>query len=276
LNRKISEKGIGGKGMAIFTKVLTSIGIGSARVDTKLEYTSYKAGDPIRGVVEVYGGVTEQTIDSIYLTVNAMYTFQKDGHPYTDTATIEQHQITDPFLMKANETKVFPFSFTLPIDAPLTYGSTRVWVQTGLDIKNAVNPQDEDYIAVRPNQMTSAVLEEMEKLGFRLRKVECEQTFFRISCNYPFIQVFEFIPGSGIFLGKLDELEIVFLAQTEDRIEIFMEVDRRARGLAGYLSEVIAIDENRIRFSVTNQELPILRKLLEQKIRCGLSLKRGK
>jgi sporulation-control protein len=254
--------------MSIFTKVLASIGIGSARVDTKLEHTSYKAGDPICGVVEVYGGVSEQTIDAIYLTVNTNYTRQKDDHPFTDTAIIEQHQITDPFLMKANETKVFPFSFSLPMDAPLTYGNTRVWVQSGLNIKNAVNPQDEDYIAVRPNEMTAAVFEEMEKLGFRLRKADCEQASICTSHNYPFIQKFVFIPVNGVFLGKLDELKIAFLEQKEDRIELLMVADRQKRRFDGFISEVITMDENHIRFSITNQDLPILRKLLTQKIIC--------
>ncbi|MBE3570778.1 MAG: sporulation protein [Bacillales bacterium] len=262
--------------MSIFTKVLTSIGIGSARVDTKLEHTSYKAGDPIRGVVEVYGGVTEQTIDAIYLTVNTTFTRQKDDHPYTETAAIEQYQITEPFLMKANETKVFPFSFTLPIDAPLTFGNTRVWVQTGLDIKNAVNPQDEDYIAVRPNQMTAAVIEKIEKLGFRLRKVECEQTTFGTSRSCPFIQEFEFFPVNGLFLGKLDKLKIAFLEQTEERMELFMEVDRHARGLGGFLSEILETDKNHMRFSIASQDSPLLSKLLEQKIICCLSHRRDK
>ena len=55
--------------MSFFNKMLASIGIGSATVDTKLEKSRYTAGEIIRGNVEVTGGNTDQDVDRIYLTL---------------------------------------------------------------------------------------------------------------------------------------------------------------------------------------------------------------
>lgn len=41
--------------MSFFNKMLASIGIGGAKVDTKLEKSAYTAGETIRGQVEIYG-----------------------------------------------------------------------------------------------------------------------------------------------------------------------------------------------------------------------------
>ena len=55
--------------MSFFNKMLASVGIGSAKVDTKLEKSSYEAGEQIKGEVEIYGGNVEQQVNAIYLTI---------------------------------------------------------------------------------------------------------------------------------------------------------------------------------------------------------------
>ncbi len=242
--------------MSIFQKVFASIGIGAATVDTKIEKNQYQAGDVIRGIVEIKGGSTEQKIDSIYLTLNTTYIRESDDKKYTDYAAIQKIQITEPFTITENETKEFPFEFTLPYGTPLTYGNTRVWVATGLDIKNAVDPKDKDYIEIMPNALTGAILDGVQQLGFRLRKVECEQAPRRYRGHYPFIQEFEFVPIGGEYSSKLDELEVMFVNQSEHEVELLLEVDRRARGLGGFLSEALEMDESIVRLTVTKQDIP--------------------
>lgn len=55
----------------------------------------------------------------------------------------------------------------------------------------------------------------------------------------------------AVYRGRLDELEIVFLSQTEQSADILMQVDRRARGLGSFLSEAFETDESYIRLSIT-------------------------
>lgn len=161
--------------MSFFNKVFASVGIGAASVDTKLEKARYSAGERVSGAVEVKGGNIEQEIDSIYLMLYSTYIRESDDKKYTDSACIEKILISDPFVIKENEVKQFPVTFELPIDTPLTIGNTRVWVATGLDIKNAVDPKDKDYLEVSPNEMMESVFSTLERIGFKLRKAECEQ-----------------------------------------------------------------------------------------------------
>ena len=54
--------------MSFFNKVFASVGIGAAKVDTKLEKDRVMPGEEVRGIVEIRGGNTEQNIDDIYLS----------------------------------------------------------------------------------------------------------------------------------------------------------------------------------------------------------------
>lgn len=252
--------------MSFFSKVLASIGVGAAKVDTKLERSSYTAGESVHGEIEVYGGNVEQQIDAIYLTLYTTYIKEVDDSKYTATAPIQKFKVSDPFAISANETKIIPFSFTLPVDTPITIGVTRVWVATELDIRSGADAKDKDFIEIRPSRLASAVLEGVQQLGFRLRKADCEQAPYKYRRKYPFVQEFEFVPVSGIFRGKLDELEVIFLSQTDQSVEILLQVDRKARGFGGFLAEALDIDESFVRLTISQQELHNVSNKLEQTI----------
>lgn len=252
--------------MSFFNKVLASVGIGAATVDTKLERDVVMPGEEIKGVVEIRGGNTEQKIDDIYLTVNTQYVKESDDHKMNVTATIERIRLATAFTVSANEKREIPFSFILPIDTPVSMGRTRVWVATGLDIKNAVDPADKDYLQVRPGKLLDSVLEAVSALGFRIREVECEQASYRLRQRLPFIQEFEFVPTSGSFRGKLDELELVYLPISAASADLHFQIDRKARGLGGFLAEALEMDETNIRISVSQDDIPALTQKLQAMI----------
>ncbi|QCR32979.1 sporulation protein [Lysinibacillus sp. SGAir0095] len=252
--------------MAFFKKMAASIGIGSAKVDTKIEKTAYNAGDQIKGEVEIYGGNVEQQINAIYLTLYTTYIKEVDDNKYTANAPIQKYKVSDPFIINANETKIIPFSFIIPLDVPITLGKTKVWVATELDIRSGVDSGDKDYIDIQPSEIASRVLDEVQQLGFNLRKVECEQASYKYRGNYPFIQEFEFVPTSGAFRGRLDELEIVFLSQSQNQVEILIQVDRKARGFGGFLAEALDADETHVRMSITQHDLNTFGEQLKQVI----------
>lgn len=249
--------------MSFFNKMLASVGIGSAKVDTKLESDTVIPGGEIRGVVEIQGGNVEQRIDDIYLTLNTTYIKETDDKKYTVPAQIDRFRITESFLLMANERKVIPFSFILPPDTPLSVGRTKVWIATGLEIKNAVDPTDKDYLRVVPNQIMDSVLQAINGLGFRLREAECEQAPHRLRRRLPFIQEFEFVPSSGPFRGRLDELEITFFPVSAYEIEILMQVDRKVRGLSSLFSEALNMDESNIRFTVNQGDIPHMQQKIQ-------------
>ncbi|QWC21383.1 sporulation protein [Bacillus haikouensis] len=252
--------------MSFFNKVFASFGIGAATVDTKLEKSSYQAGETAKGVVEIKGGSTSQTIDSIYLTLYTTYIRESDDKKYTDYAPIQKVQISEPFTIGENEKREIPFSFTLPFETPITYGNTRVWVATGLDIKNSVDPKDKDYIEIVPHNLINGILQSVQDLGFRIRKVECEQAPRRFRGRYPFIQQFEFVPVSGAYQRSLDEIELMFLNQSEEQADVLIEVDRRARGLGGFLAEALEMDESMVKMTIRSSDLPHLSSKLKETI----------
>ncbi|MEH7279008.1 sporulation protein SpoOM, partial [Bacillus toyonensis] len=70
----------------------------------------------------------------------------------------------------------------------------------------------------------------------------------------------------GRYYGKLDELELLILPSSHDRLEIIMEVDRQSRGLAGLFAEALDLDEKVIRFTVTNEDIPTMQQKINNYI----------
>nr|WP_259463493.1 sporulation protein [Geobacillus stearothermophilus] len=115
-------------------------------------------------------------------------------------------------------------------------------------VKTALDPQDRDHLAIEPHPLVAAFLEAARQLGFRLRHVQCEQAPRYWQQRLPFVQEFEFKPASGPFKGRLDELEAIFFV-SEHGVEAILEIDRKARGFAGLLSEALDMDETLVRFT---------------------------
>ncbi|PEE40804.1 sporulation protein [Bacillus pseudomycoides] len=251
----------------MFQKFLASVGIGNAKVDTVLEKDEYLVGEEIVGVVHITGGSVNQQIESIYLTLSTSYIREVDDKKVSATFDLERVRLTEPITISPNEKVEIPFSFSMPIEAPLTFGMKTVWVHTGLDIKHSIDPSDRDYIQVLPNVLLNSVLDSVKQLGFRLHQAEREELPRHLRANIPFAQEFEFIPVSGQYYGKLDELELLILPRAYDRLDIVMEVDRKARGLAGLFSEALDLDERVVRFTVTREDIPTM----QQKINSYIS-----
>ncbi|HLO10782.1 MAG TPA: sporulation protein [Pseudoneobacillus sp.] len=252
--------------MSFFDKVFASVGIGAASVDTKLEKDTYMPGETVQGVVEIKGGKVEQQIDEIYLSLNTTYLKESDDRKYNVTATIDRFRLTTPFTIRSNERKEIPFTFQLPYDTPLSIGKSKVWVTTGLEIKGGVDPSDKDYLKVIPNQLMTAVFNAVDNLGFRIREADCEEAPRRLRGRLPFVQEFEFVPTSGLFRGKLDELEVVFLSSGNGTLDLMFQVDRRAKGLSGLFSEAMGMDETNVRLTVSNADLPNLQQKIQSVI----------
>lgn len=253
--------------MSLFNKVFASIGIGSATVDTKLEKDVFVPGEEIRGIVQIKGGKIEQLIDDIYLNLHTNYLKESDDKKHIVKGDIERFRLIQAVTIGANETKEIPFVIRVPFDTPISIGRTKVWVETGLDIKNAVDPTDKDFIKVVPNQLMKGVLDTVAELGFRLREADCEELPYRKRRRLPFAQEFEFVAVSGSFRGKLDELEVIFFPQSEEQMDLALQIDRKARGLGGFLAEALEMDETNISVSIHSRDLPTLKSKLESLIR---------
>lgn len=241
------------RGVSMFKKILSSVGIGAAKVDTQLHQTSFFPGETIEGVVTIKGGSTDQNVDAIYLKLMSEYEDKLNDKKINIAVELEKFLLQDSFTIAADENKEIPFSFQIPYDVPVTLGKTRVWVQTGLDIKMAIDPQDRDYIKIQPHPLIKAFIQSAEQLGFSLREVDCEKATAAFRKRFPFVQEFEFKAYSGEFARKLDELEAVFYL-SENQAEVLLQIDRKVRGLSSFLSESLGLDESYARFSYSKED----------------------
>ncbi|WP_081661529.1 sporulation protein [Halopiger djelfimassiliensis] len=153
------------------------------------------------------------------------------------TATIDSFRIADSFTIEPDEDRSFTVSIDVPYHTPVTAGRTDVWIDTGLDIDWAVDPDDRDPVEIEPDPLRRELFDALESIGFTLRTATCEATE-SLFADRRFVQELEFVPRSGPFAGELDELEVVPLPEG-DGFDLLLEVDRRG----GLLSEHFDADE---------------------------------
>ncbi len=253
--------------MSFFKKVLGSVGIGAAKIDTILATSTVQPGEDVSGIIKITGGKVEQNINKIDLDILCNYTVEKevertnsDGDDTTETVTeVKQHKLTsykfdEEFVIAPGDSKELPFTITLSAEAPLTVGKSKVWVDTNLDIDMALDKSDKDYIKVVPNQLQQAVFDALQSIGFQLYDADSEGVGKTRFSSLPFIQEFEFKTVSGEFHGDLDELEVVFVANGQ-RLDVIFEIDRKARGLFGFMSEALGRDESVVRIQIDEDDL---------------------
>ncbi|CAM2011183.1 sporulation protein [Acanthopleuribacter pedis] len=259
--------------MSFFKKVFSKVGIGAAKVDTILDRDLYRVGEPIDAIVKIKGGSVEQQIDALYFSMHCNYIGERENSEgeevdVTRTATIDQFKLGESMLIQPGEEIELAVDMEVPLDAPLTFGRTKVWLKTGLDIKAAVDPGDRDYFQIQPDHMQANVFQALEDLGFQMHEAECEEAS-RWNSRLPFLQEFEFKPISGPYYRRLDEIEIVF-NHGGDHLEVLMEIDRRARGFSGFLAEAMNRDETKTRFTISDEHpgevLEIIQHIIDDNI----------
>ena len=238
--------------MSFFKKMLARVGVGAAKVNTELHTTEVMPGGILSGIVYIQGGDVIQQIDRIYLLIKTNYIRESNDRKVKETAVVAKYLLTDGFTLQPGAKMEKNFQFDLPQNLPITLHRADVWVETGLDISSAVDPSDRDRIHVVPSREMNIVLEAIDILGFKLREVTNDYAP-RLGGNLPFVQEFEFVPTSK-FRGYLDELEVLFYPMG-DSLELLLQIDRRARGLRGMLSEAMGTDETYVRLQLHKTHL---------------------
>lgn len=224
----------------MFTELLTRIGIGSATVDTRLASAQVVPGGMLRGEVSIQGGSAAQEMSALYLRVMTRY--KTDEH--THDLTLAAHTLAAPMTIQPGSTWQQPFEVQLPYATPLTLKRTPVYVVTGADISMSLDPKDTDMLRVMPHPLQERFLQSLEQLGFYLWQDELER--HAGWSQFGIVQELEFHPN-GVYRGRLRELEVIFHLD-EAGLQVFLEIDRRARGL-GLLFESLNEQRTSLRFT---------------------------
>ncbi|CAM4006699.1 sporulation protein [Pseudoalteromonas byunsanensis] len=258
--------------MSFFKKVLSSVGIGAAKIDAVLENNEAAPGDELTGVIKVVGGSVAQEINKIDLDVVCNYTVEvemEDDKVVTEVReyTLSRFVLDEKFTIEPGEQKQFPFVLELAEDAPITVGHSKTWLETNLDIDMALDKSDKDYLYVVPNALQQAVIDALQALGFTLYESDCEGIDSVSFSNLPFVQELEFKTTCGKFHGHFDEVELVFFNRGE-QLEAIFEIDRKARGFVGFFKEAMDLDESKARLVINEGDLAhlegMISDLLEQ------------
>lgn len=219
----------------MFKQFLASVGIGSATVDTKLTEEIYYPGGTIAGVIVLQGGQVEQRIQGLELALMTRAEVETEDAESFINYCLQSWRIPETFLLEPQEVKEVPFSYRLLDELPITEVSTKhscsqVWLQTGVSIDFALDPQDQDYLRVNPTPLMENLLEAVQDLGFQLIKTDVGKGYINTSTTRTTsgcYQEFEFRP-KRMNLG-IKEIELSFIPD-QSKLQVLFEVDRRLGG----------------------------------------------
>jgi sporulation-control protein len=220
--------------MGFFDKMLSTVGIGAAKVDTVLNSSLTKPGGLISGVVHVKGGNVDQDISDIDVSLMVDVKVERDDLTYYQPNLIYKHRVTGSFKIHKGENRQFPFEFNVPLEVPITVlgpyklSNIKLYVKTDLDIENALDKADKDYLEIEPLPTMVNFLNAVINLGFSFHKADVEEGRLPGS-NYHFFEEIEFY-GSRSRFPKIKELEVTFLANPNE-VNVILEMDKK--GLFG-------------------------------------------
>ncbi|MFC3032243.1 sporulation protein [Pseudoalteromonas fenneropenaei] len=232
----------------MFKKILASVGIGAAKVDTVLETEHLHPGQKFQAQIHVTGGSTAQDISGLQLALMTRVKVEGDDGSYFVNHIIEKWRIAEQFTIAPGETRIVPFEARLHSETPITelsggLNQTHIWIETGLDIDLALDPSDRDFLHIYPNDAVKTCMQAMDKLGFALVKADVEKGFLRAS-NFHSVsgcyQELEYRPRSRSMFG-IQEVELSFVPEPH-RTHVLIELDRAFRG-DGYVDLTIEHDQ---------------------------------
>lgn len=195
----------------MFKNLMAKLGKGGAKVDLVLEKEDYNPGEEVKGELVILGGTIDQHINRIDVDLQLSLRVKEK----TLQHTIQNFPFHQPFTVKSNERRTFPFSCQLPKDLPVSGNQVSYSFNTRLDIASGVDHLDHDAIRIHPPQPLQRVLEAFSQLGFR-------EKYDSRSFN-GHTQEFELFPTS-LLQGQVEEVEFI-AALDSSGIRLLLEVD---------------------------------------------------
>ena len=255
---KMQEKEQSRTGDLMFKKILASVGIGAAKVDTVLETEHLQPGQKFQAQIIVNGGDVVQEVTGLELALMTRIKHDGENGEYFTNHVLEKWSVGERFSIGPGEQKVIPFEARLHSETPITeinagYNYSFVWIETGLDIDLALDPSDKDTLHIYPNEAVKTCLAAMEKLGFTLVKADVEQGYLKAADFQSFsgcYQELEYRPNSQSIFG-IQEIELSFVPEAH-KTHVLIELDRAFR-TDGYVD--LTIEHGQVNLSALCDQL---------------------
>lgn len=249
----------------MFKKLLSKVGIGSAKIDFVLDQTTVAMGETLQGEIRITGGEVEQNIGKveIELRVSSYYEIEvADDREKTikvenTVASIEY----DPFVLKPGDSIVEAISFDIPRNIPISSLRTKYFFRSNLEIEQGLDSKDKDDVIILPSGILKNFFQALEQLGM----IPKGEIYMGRD------QVIGFKPSTWL-ADQLDELVFQYDAHdTEHKLHGSFEIDKKAKGFKGILMDGLDLDEKRGSFFFGSDQLDSVEKAKEtiQQFVCG-------
>lgn len=229
----------------MFETVLSSVGLGSARIDLKLDKPFVKSGEKVSGKIYVKGGSASQTVEglSVFFVLRSLFA--------TTMATISEkiatiHVSKDEYTIQANEEKVYPFEFKCPTNIPSSSVNTRYYFVTNLELKHAIDSHDNDYIEVLPTGFVKHFWEGISLLGLK--------TVWEGLIGDDQRSQLVTLQPSTYFHGKFHSVSFIITEIEDDEIEGIIEITGETSPNHTFLSKLL-LDHQRHKFELQASDL---------------------
>jgi sporulation-control protein len=229
----------------MFKKILSSIGIGAAKIDLVLHQSATTTGGKLEGEIQLKGGEAAQELGEILVELEV-----RSGYVHDDR-TINVHEILyrtvlqDATTISPGEHRVVPVVIEIPKNIPVTSLFTKYSLKTNLDIKQGLDAGDRDYIQILPSGILKNFMDAMKELGFQPKGEAFNGQY----------QIIDFRPTQWL-AGQLDELVFSYRTAMSDReLSGSFEIDKRGSGFGGWLADELDLDEAKGRYRFTADQL---------------------
>ena len=128
-------------------KFLSTIGIGSMKVDTIVDQPDLAHGESLSGKIYIDGGQSEQMIDFIKLEVIKRSVGHREDSDFDVTNdVVAKYMIETIGSVKSKETRMVPFEIMPDERWEYDKDQAKLFLRTSVHITGAVDVQDEDEI----------------------------------------------------------------------------------------------------------------------------------
>lgn len=128
-------------------KFLSTIGIGSMKVDTIVDQPDLAHGESLSGKIYIDGGQSEQMIDFIKLEVIKRSEGHREDSDFDVTNdVVAKYMIETIGSVKSKETRMVPFEIMPDERWEYDKDQAKLFLRTSVHITGAVDVQDEDEI----------------------------------------------------------------------------------------------------------------------------------
>ncbi|WP_126425359.1 sporulation protein [Brevibacillus marinus] len=193
-------------------KLMAKFGVGAATVDLRLDREQWRLGETMTGVIRIEGGEVEQRIHDLQVVL--MMRAQVKGNYLT--RPVQAIPVLSKFVVKPKPfVQEVPFQFTLPHDLAMSSHAVQYYLHTRLDVEQALDPTDQDFVALLPPLHIERVFTALERLDLRQKPGSGKLTAYG--------QEFSFVPARPLGI-PLKELEVIFY-DAPDQLHLLVELD---------------------------------------------------